>query len=130
MMLIIFFYKDGIYTCTGYGYMSDINVPVSINNDKITNVKVVSSNDNYQEPVNVIPQEIVHAQSSNVVAVSGATHTSNGIMSAAADALSKAKTYLKRNLFFHVISVDELLHCIHFDYDKLIKKCYNKYIIE
>jgi NosR/NirI family nitrous oxide reductase transcriptional regulator len=85
-------YKDGTYTGTGYGYMSDINVSVSINNDKITDVKVVSSNDSYQEPVNVIPQEIVQAQSSNVDAVSGATHTSNGIMSATADALGKAKS--------------------------------------
>lgn len=84
-------YRDGTYTGTAYGYMSDINVSVIINNDKITNVKVVSSNDSYQEPVNVIPQEIIQAQSSNVDAVSGATHTSNGIMSAAADALSKAK---------------------------------------
>ena len=84
-------YKDGTYTGTGYGYMSDINVSVSINNDKITNVKVDSINDSYKEPVNVIPQEIVKTQSSNVDAVSGATHTSNGIMSAATDALSKAK---------------------------------------
>jgi len=84
-------YKDGTYTGTGYGYMSDINVSVSINNDKITNVKVDSINDSYKEPVNVVPQEIVQTQSSNVDVVSGATHTSNGIMSAAKDALSKAK---------------------------------------
>ncbi|HEY8805705.1 MAG TPA: FMN-binding protein, partial [Clostridium sp.] len=83
-------YKDGTYTGTGNGYMSDITVSVSINNDKITKVHVVSINDSYQEPVNIIPQEIVQAQSSNVDAVSGATHTSNGIMSAVADALSKA----------------------------------------
>lgn len=85
-------YKDGTYTGTGYGYMSDINVSVIISNDKITDVKVDSNNDSYQEPVNVIPKEIVQAQSSNVDVVSGATHTSNGIMSAVADALSKAKS--------------------------------------
>ncbi|MBX4270263.1 4Fe-4S binding protein [Clostridium estertheticum] len=84
-------YKDGTYIGTGYGYMSNINVSVIIKNDKITNVKVDSINDSYKEPVNVIPQEIVQTQSSNVDVVSGATHTSNGIMSAASDALSKAK---------------------------------------
>jgi len=85
-------YKSGTYTGTGNGYMGNIDVSVSVNNDKITNVKVVSNNDSYQQPVNVIPQEIVQAQSSNVDVVSGATHTSNGIMSAVADALSKAKS--------------------------------------
>ena len=83
-------YKNGTYTGTGNGYMSDITVSVRINNDKITNVDVASINDSYQEPVNIVPQEIVQAQSSNVDAVSGATHTSNGIMSAVADALGKA----------------------------------------
>ncbi|HZK70649.1 MAG TPA: FMN-binding protein, partial [Clostridia bacterium] len=84
-------YKDGTYTGTGNGYMSAITVSVKINNDKITNVNVASINDSYKEPVNIVPQEIVKAQSSNVDAVSGATHTSNGIMSAVSDALSKAK---------------------------------------
>ncbi len=83
-------YKDGTYTGTGNGYMSAITVSVSINNDKITKVDVASINDSYKQPVNIVPQEIVQAQSSNVDAVSGATHTSNGIMSAVADALSKA----------------------------------------
>ena len=83
-------YKDGTYTGTGNGYRSDLTVSVSINNDKITNVDVVSINDNYKEPVNIVPQEIMQAQSTKVDAVSGATHTSNGIMNAVADALSKA----------------------------------------
>ena len=83
-------YKDGTYTGTGYGYMSDITVSVRINNDKITNVDVTSVNDSYKEPVNIVPQEITQKQSSNVDVVSGATHTSNGIMNAVDDALSKA----------------------------------------
>jgi len=83
-------YKNGTYTGTGNGYRSDLTVSVSINNDKITNVDVVSINDNYKEPVNIVPQEIMQAQSTKVDAVSGATHTSNGIMNAVADALSKA----------------------------------------
>ena len=83
-------YKNGTYTGTGYGYMGNIDVSVSVDNDKITKVDVASINDSYQQPVSVIPQEIVQAQSSKVDVVSGATHTSNGIITAVDDALSKA----------------------------------------
>jgi uncharacterized protein with FMN-binding domain len=39
----------------------------------------------------VIKSEIISSQSTSVNAVSGATFSSNGIMSAVADALTKAK---------------------------------------
>jgi len=83
-------YKDGTYTGSGTGFRPNLTVAVSIRNDRITKVEVVSINDNEQQPVSIVPQEIIQAQSTNVDAVSGATRTSNGIMNAVDDALSKA----------------------------------------
>lgn len=87
-------YKDGTYTGTGYGFRPGLKVAVTVKSDKITNVEVLSLNDTrgyYEEPVNVVPKEIVQGQSTRVDAVSGATRTSHGIMMAVEDALSKAK---------------------------------------
>jgi len=83
-------YKDGTYTGVGKGFRPNLTVAVSIKNDKITKVEVLSTNDSRQEPVNIVPQEIIKAQSANVDGVSGATRTSNGIMNAVDNALSKA----------------------------------------
>jgi len=83
-------YKDGTYTGVGDGYRPNLTVSVSVKNDKISNVQVVNINDTEQQPVNILPQEIIQAQSTKVDAVSGATRTSDGIMNAVDDALSKA----------------------------------------
>ena len=86
-------YKDGTYTGTGRGYRPGLTVEVTIKNDKITKVEIVSDNEtpSYSaEPFSVVPQEIVESQSTRVHAVSGATRSSNGIMMAVEDALSNA----------------------------------------
>ena len=44
-----------------------------------------------EQPIELIPKEIIASQSTEVDAVSGATFTSNGIMNAVAAALEKAK---------------------------------------
>ena len=88
-------YKNGIYTGVGQGFRSGLTVSVEIKSDKITNVQIVAINDTpryYTNPVNIIPNEIIEAQSTNVDAVSGATRSSNGIMMAVEDALSQAKS--------------------------------------
>ena len=87
-------YKDGTYTGVGQGFRPDLTVAVKIKNNKITNIQIVTINDTpsyYTEAVNTIPSEIIQAQSTNVDAVSGATHSSNGIMIAVEDALNQAK---------------------------------------
>ncbi|WP_315673371.1 FMN-binding protein [Clostridium sp. 19966] len=87
-------YKDGTYSGEGTGHSPGLNVKVTVKSGKIYSVQV---GDNNETPriadgaINVVPGEIVKAQSVNVDAVSGATRTSNGIMEAVADALSKAK---------------------------------------
>ncbi len=84
-------YKDGSYTGIGHGKSSDLKVSVTINNDKISSIDILSGNEpNGEEAFNVIPKKIIAYQSIHVDAVSGATQTSEGIMMAVNDALSQA----------------------------------------
>lgn len=88
-------YKDGTFTGTGTGFRPGMQVAVTIQNDKITSVQILSSNDTNRfssQAFSVIPQEIIQSQSTNVDVVSGATRSSNGVLMAVADALSKAKS--------------------------------------
>lgn len=87
-------YKDGTYTGEGFGYHPGLIVEVTIKDDKITRIEIVSHRETpefAQLPLEVIPQEIIENQSTNVDIVSGATRTSYGIMMAVEDALNKAK---------------------------------------
>lgn len=84
-------YKDGTYTGVGQGKSPDLKVAVTIKDDKITNIEVLSHNESKgKEPLDTIPKEIIEKQSTDVDAVSGATMTSKGIMEAVNDALSQA----------------------------------------
>jgi polyferredoxin/uncharacterized protein with FMN-binding domain len=88
-------YYNGTYSGSGTGFRdATTTVSVTINNDKVTNVSIVSYGDSpryfqYSEPI--ISEEVLARQSSNIDVVSGATFSSRGIIAAVADALSKAK---------------------------------------
>jgi uncharacterized protein with FMN-binding domain len=85
--------KDGTYTGSATGYMPSLNVEVVIKGGKISAVNIVSSNETprwFNRVINVIPAKIVTAQSTDINAVSGATCSSYGIMSAVEEALKKA----------------------------------------
>ena len=76
--------NDGTFVGTGKGMHSNIEVSVTVEGGKITNVTV----NNHGETAGVsdpaieqIPAAIVAANSADVDAVAGATLTSNGIMS-------------------------------------------------
>ena len=88
-------YKDGVYEGVGYGYGPDLKVLVSINNGKIDEISIVSHNEVgekfYKPAFDRIPKKIIDKQTSNVDVVSGSTYSSNGIIEAVEDALSKAK---------------------------------------
>lgn len=85
-------YKDGTYTGVGQGKNPDLKVAVTIKDNKITNIEVLSNNETKgKEALNVVPKEIIEKQSTSVDAVSGATMTSNGVMAAVNDALSQAE---------------------------------------
>ena len=84
-------YKDGTYTGVGKGKSPELKVAVTIKDDKITNVEIVSNNETKgKEALAVIPKEIIEKHSTEVDAVSGATMTSKGIMMAVNDALNQA----------------------------------------
>ena len=87
-------YKDGTYQGSGIGYRGgQTTVSVIIKSGKITDITTVSTEDTgrfYDSAYPVIVNSIISRQSSEVDAVSGATYSSEGIMQAVADALSKA----------------------------------------
>ena len=82
--------KDGIYTGTGTGYRGEIEVSVTVSGGDITNIEILSYQDDrpyLDQASGTVIEEIINSQSAEVDAVSGATYTSNGIMEAVADAL-------------------------------------------
>jgi len=88
-------YKDGTYTGTGSGFRGALTtVTVTIKNGKITDITTASYGDDapfYDRAFSTVTSEIISSQSAGVDAVSGATYSSNGIMTAVADALSRAE---------------------------------------
>lgn len=86
--------KDGTYTGVADGYGPDLTVSVTVASNVITDVKVVSHNENnvkyYGRAIDAVPAAIIAAQTPVVDSISGATYTSNGIMQAVINALQPA----------------------------------------
>ena len=85
-------YLDGIYTAEAMGFEGKITVQVMVAEDKITDITVLSAEDEEEylsRAKRVIPA-ILEGQSPNVDAVSGATYSSTGILNAVKLALAKA----------------------------------------
>ena len=87
-------YKDGTYIGTGIGFSGGTTkISVTISTGKIANIETISNEDTpnfYDRAKDLIPNEIISAQSTSVDTVSGATYSSKGIISAVQDALSQA----------------------------------------
>jgi Polyferredoxin len=87
-------YKDGTYTGTGTGFDgATTKISVTIANGKITNIKTISNGDTpefYSQASSGIIGKIISTQSASVDTVSGATFSSNGIISAVKNALNQA----------------------------------------
>jgi len=86
-------YKDGTYQGSGSGFRGTTTVSVVVSGGKVNTINVVSyadTNQYFSRAYSGVSPEIISSQSSNVDAVSGATFSSNGIMAAVANALSKA----------------------------------------
>jgi uncharacterized protein with FMN-binding domain len=83
-------YTDGVYTGTGTGFRGDTEVTVTVSSGKITDIEIVSYQDDreYFEHASSIIDDILSLQSVDVDTVSGATFSSNGILEAVADALN------------------------------------------
>lgn len=85
-------YLDGIYTAEAMGFEGQITVQVTVAEDKITDITILSAEDEEEylsQAKQVIPA-ILEGQSPNVDAVSGATYSSTGILNAVKLALAKA----------------------------------------
>jgi len=83
-------FSDGVYTGSGNGYRGNISVVVTVDGSRITKIELNSSRDDAQffnRAWNTVTGEIIQAQGVEVDAVSGATYSSRGIISAVADAL-------------------------------------------
>ncbi len=82
---------DGTYQGSGQGFRGTTSVSVTVENGKITDITIVSYQDDAQffsRAQNTIIQEIINTQSVDVSCVSGATFSSNGILEAVANALN------------------------------------------
>ena len=86
-------YKDGTYTGSAQGFGGTIGVSVTVSGGKITAVNVTSASGetaSYLSSAKGVISRILSKQTPNVDTVSGATYSSNGIINAAKNALSKA----------------------------------------
>ena len=85
-------YLDGIYTAEAMGFEGAITVQVTVAEDKITDITLLSAEDEeeYLSRAKQVIPAILEGQSPNVDAVSGATYSSTGILNAVKLALAKA----------------------------------------
>ena len=87
-------YKNGTYTGDGQGFGGNIQVQVTLENDTITDIQVVSApgeDSAYLSQGQGVISTILASQSTDVDAISGATFSSTGIINAVNDALGKAE---------------------------------------
>ena len=86
-------YKDGTYTGDAKGYGGNIKVQVVIAGGEITNIEVLSANDEdeayYNTAIRII-DNMLDKQTPNVDTISSATYTSTGIKNAVIAALKQA----------------------------------------
>ena len=87
-------YLDGTYTGTAQGYGGDITVELTVAEQKISDVRIVSAEGEDGEHLTAaqaLTGEIVDRQSATVDVVSGATESSSGILAATRQALAQAE---------------------------------------
>lgn len=86
-------WKDGFYKGKAKGFGGDIQVKVTIKNQKILKVEIISADKetpDYLSRASKVINEIEGRQDTNVDVVSGATYSSNGIINAVKQALEEA----------------------------------------
>lgn len=84
---------DGVYKGTGTGYAGDITVSVQIKDKQIVAIDILSSSDDaaFFNRAKAVIDRIIEGQTLDVDTVSGATYSSNGIISAVKNALTGEK---------------------------------------
>ena len=88
-------WKDGTYAGSGKGFGGTISVKVTVKDGKISAIDVTSASGEtasyFSKAKGIIPK-MISGQTTNVDAASGATYSSNGIITAVRNTLSKAET--------------------------------------
>ena len=88
-------WKDGTYTGSGKGFGGTISVKVTVKDGKISAIDVTSASGEtasyFSKAKGIIPK-MISGQTTNVDVASGATYSSNGIITAVRNALSTAET--------------------------------------
>ena len=86
-------YRDGVYTGTARGFGGDITVQVTLSNDTITDISIISADGethSYFTRARYVISAMLTANSPEVDSISGATYSSTGIINAVKAALSSA----------------------------------------
>ena len=89
-----YFADDGIYEGSGDGFGGKIKVRLTVKDKKLQSAEILSAENetkDYIESAKKILDDAVKQQSTDVDTVSGATLSSNGIISAMKDALANGK---------------------------------------
>lgn len=88
-------YRDGVYTASAEGFGGPITVQVTILNDKIDSITIVSAEgetSSYFTKARRVISTILDEQTPEVDAISGATYSSTGILNAVKSTLASAAT--------------------------------------
>lgn len=86
---------DGTYTGSGKGFKGNTVLEVTVKNEKIVAIKVVSYKDQkrwFERAEAKVPNSIIEKQSTDVDTVAGATFSSKGIIKAVTNAIENAKS--------------------------------------
>ena len=87
-------YNNGTYTASAYGYDGDVTVTITIENDVITSISGSTAESDasyFNDAKDFVFGQITGGTNTQVNAYSGCTYSSNGIMSAVANALNQAR---------------------------------------
>ncbi|HUV39402.1 MAG TPA: FMN-binding protein [Planctomycetota bacterium] len=83
---------DGEYEAQAWGYFAQIKVKVTVKGGKIRNFHILEHKETRPKGLEIVPRLIYKKQSPSVDAVTNATVTSYGLMTATLRALQKGKT--------------------------------------
>ena len=85
-------YIDGTYFGTGEGYVGETQVAVTVKDGAISSVIVISTEDDgsYVEDAKALIPQVINTQRTDLDAISGATYSSEAILTAIENALSTA----------------------------------------
>lgn len=91
---VSYFADDGIYKGSGEGFGGKITVRLTVKDKKLQKAEILSAKNetkDYLESAKKILDDAVEQQSTDIDTISGATLSSNGIISAMKDALANGK---------------------------------------